>query len=181
LAARQAWRDFQAGELRLLALAVVLAVAALTAVAFFADRLNTGLARDARQLLGGDAVVASDQPAPAALAQRAQALGRTLNVRLQVRGFDAIAQLVEAGLGVAVLPAVVAQRFAQWGLTPAEADVALFALKGFDIAGIADLRGAAQGTVRAQLTQVYSKAGVSSRAGLVALFFDDLLDGLPAR
>jgi DNA-binding CsgD family transcriptional regulator len=76
---------------------------------------------------------------------------------------------------------LVAQRFAQWGLTPAEADVALFALKGFDIAGIADLRGAAQGTVRAQLTQVYSKAGVSSRAGLVALFFDDLLDGLPAR
>ena len=45
--------------------------------------------------------------------ERAQALGRTLNVRLQVRGFDAIAQLVEAGLGVAVLPAVVAQRFAR--------------------------------------------------------------------
>ena len=45
--------------------------------------------------------------------ERAQALGRTLNVRLQVRGFDAIAQLVEAGLGVAVLPAVVAQRFSR--------------------------------------------------------------------
>ncbi len=45
--------------------------------------------------------------------ERAQAMGRTLNVRLQVRGFDAIAQLVEAGLGVAVLPAGVAQRFAR--------------------------------------------------------------------
>ncbi len=44
--------------------AVTLAVAALTAVGFFADRLNGGLARDARQLLGGDAIVASDQPAP---------------------------------------------------------------------------------------------------------------------
>ena len=75
LALRQTWRDFQAGELRLLALAVVLAVAALTAVAFFADRLQSGLARDARQLLGGDAVVASDQPAPAGLAQRARDLG----------------------------------------------------------------------------------------------------------
>ena len=75
LAALQTWRDFQAGELRLLALAVVLAVAALTAVAFFADRLQSGLARDARQLLGGDAVVASDQPAPAGLAQRARDLG----------------------------------------------------------------------------------------------------------
>ncbi len=45
--------------------------------------------------------------------ERAKALGRTLNVRVQVHGFDAIAQLVEAGLGVAVLPAVVAARFAQ--------------------------------------------------------------------
>ena len=33
----------------------MLAVAALTAVGFFADRINGGLARDARQLLGGDA------------------------------------------------------------------------------------------------------------------------------
>ncbi len=39
--------------------------------------------------------------------------GRTLDARLQVRGFDAIAQLVEAGLGVAVLPAGPAERFAK--------------------------------------------------------------------
>lgn len=45
--------------------------------------------------------------------ERAQALGRTLNARMQVHGFDAIAQLVEAGLGVAVLPAAVAERFAK--------------------------------------------------------------------
>ncbi len=46
---------------------------------------------------------------------RAEAEGRglVLKARLQVRGFDAIAQLVEAGLGVAVMPAAVAQRFAQ--------------------------------------------------------------------
>ena len=43
----------------------------------------------------------------------AEGRGRTLKARLQVRGFDAIAQLVEAGLGVAVLPAAVAQRMAQ--------------------------------------------------------------------
>ncbi|MFY9512431.1 MAG: LysR family transcriptional regulator [Rubrivivax sp.] len=43
----------------------------------------------------------------------AEGQGRTLKARLQVRGFDAIVQLVEAGLGVAVLPAAVAQRFAQ--------------------------------------------------------------------
>lgn len=59
---RTLWRDLRAGELRLLIVAVVLAVAALTAVGFFADRLKGGLQRDARQLLGGDAVVVSDNP-----------------------------------------------------------------------------------------------------------------------
>ncbi|MEO8122986.1 MAG: FtsX-like permease family protein [Burkholderiales bacterium] len=75
LAARQLARDFRAGELRLLALAVLLAVAALTAVGFFADRLSGELTRDARQLLGGDAVIASDQPAPAEFAAKARELG----------------------------------------------------------------------------------------------------------
>ncbi len=75
LAWRQTLRDFRAGELRLLALAVVLAVAALTAVGFFADRLNAGLKRDARQLMGGDAAVGSDLPAPPDLAAKARELG----------------------------------------------------------------------------------------------------------
>ena len=75
LAWRQGWRDFRAGELRLLMVAVVLAVAALSAVGFFAVRLEAALARDAGQMLGGDVVVASDQPAPAPFAERARALG----------------------------------------------------------------------------------------------------------
>ena len=44
---------------------------------------------------------------------QAEERGRTLKARLQVRGFDAIAQLVDAGLGVAVLPQAVAERFAR--------------------------------------------------------------------
>src|SRR5580765_7658456 len=72
---RQLVRDFRAGELRLLVVAVTLAVGALTAVGFFADRINGGLARDARQLLGGDAIVASDLPAPPSFAAKARALG----------------------------------------------------------------------------------------------------------
>ncbi len=78
LAWRQTRRDFRAGELRLLAVAVLLAVAALTAVGFFADRLNAGLARDARALLGGDAIISSDQPTPPDLAASAQAAGLTI-------------------------------------------------------------------------------------------------------
>jgi putative ABC transport system permease protein len=68
-------RDLRAGELRLLIVAVTLAVAALTAVGFFADRLKGGLARDARQLLGGDAVVVSDNPASAVFIEKARELG----------------------------------------------------------------------------------------------------------
>ena len=68
-------RDLRAGELRLLIVAVTLAVAALTAVGFFADRLKGGLTRDARQLLGGDAVVVSDNPTPQAFIDKARALG----------------------------------------------------------------------------------------------------------
>jgi DNA-binding CsgD family transcriptional regulator len=73
----------------------------------------------------------------------------------------------------------IARRFAEWGLTPGEGDVALFALKGCDVSEIARLRGAASGTVRSQLSQVYTKAGVTSQAMLVSLFIDDLLDSAP--
>jgi putative ABC transport system permease protein len=72
---RSLWRDLRSGEFRLLMVAVTLAVAALTAVGFFADRLKGGLQRDARQLLGGDAVISSDNPTPAAFASKARALG----------------------------------------------------------------------------------------------------------
>lgn len=69
------WRDLRAGELRLIVVAVLLAVAALTAVGFFADRLKGGLQRDARQLLGGDAVLRTDNPPPPEILERARAQG----------------------------------------------------------------------------------------------------------
>ncbi len=75
MAWRQLWRDWRAGELRLLMLAVSLAVAALSAVSFLSDRLDQGLRRDAASLLGGDALVASDQPTPAPLLELAGSLG----------------------------------------------------------------------------------------------------------
>jgi putative ABC transport system permease protein len=72
---RTLWRDLRAGELRLLIVAVTLAVAALTAVGFLADRMKGGLVRDARQLLGGDAVISSDNPTPQSFIDQARALG----------------------------------------------------------------------------------------------------------
>jgi DNA-binding CsgD family transcriptional regulator len=70
---------------------------------------------------------------------------------------------------------VIDAQFQSWVLTPAERDVGFLALKGLDVAEIAELRGAAQGTVRAQLTRIYAKAGVSGRAQFAAYFVEDLL------
>jgi DNA-binding CsgD family transcriptional regulator len=83
----------------------------------------------------------------------------------------------EAALEVArgALSDVIDRQFQDWALTPAERDVGFLALKGLDVAEIAELRGAAQGTVRAQLTRIYSKAGVSGRAQFAAFFVEDLL------
>lgn len=90
---RQLLRDWRAGELRLLMLAVALAVAALCAVAFLSDRLDQGLRRDAAQLLGGDAVVASDQPTPQPLLDLAATLqlsgARSLTFASMARAEDA--------------------------------------------------------------------------------------------
>jgi len=76
---RNLGRDLRAGELRLLVFSVTLAVAALSAVGFFADRLQAGLWRDARLLLGGDAVVVSDKPTPPALVSQADQWGLVRN------------------------------------------------------------------------------------------------------
>ncbi|HEV8312844.1 MAG TPA: FtsX-like permease family protein, partial [Burkholderiaceae bacterium] len=103
LAARQTWRDLRAGDLRLLMLAVTLAVAALSAVGFFADRLESGLSRDARQLLGGDAVLASDKPAPPEFA--AQAGSEKLRVATSAT-FPSMARAAEERGGATRLVAV---------------------------------------------------------------------------
>jgi DNA-binding transcriptional LysR family regulator len=75
-----------------------------------AEREREGV--DFDDLLDYDVVgLHSGAAAQEQLQQLAAARGRTLKARLQVRGFDAIAQLVEAGLGVAVLPSAAAERF----------------------------------------------------------------------
>ena len=55
-------RDWRAGELNLLLAALIVAVAAISTVGFFVDRLGTALATQARQLLGADLVVSADNP-----------------------------------------------------------------------------------------------------------------------
>ncbi len=69
------------------------------------------------------------------------------------------------------------ERFEEWGLTPAEREVALFAIKGLTIPEIAGLRNTSEGTVKAQTNAIYRKAGVSGRPQLLSLFIEDLVNG----
>lgn len=72
---------------------------------------------------------------------------------------------------------VLSDRFQTWGLTPAERDVALFAIKGMSTGDIARLRDTSEGTVKAQTAAIYRKAGVTGRPQLLSLFIDDLMVG----
>ena len=70
---------------------------------------------------------------------------------------------------------VIEERFATWALTPAERDVALFAIKGMSTQEIAVLREVSAGTIKAQTNAIYRKAGVTGRTQLLSLFIDDLM------
>ncbi|MEO1638849.1 MAG: LuxR C-terminal-related transcriptional regulator [Pseudomonadota bacterium] len=70
---------------------------------------------------------------------------------------------------------VVEERFSTWELTPAERDVALFAIKGMSTQEIAALRDVSEGTIKAQTNAIYRKAGVAGRTQLLSLFIDDLM------
>lgn len=89
------WRDFRARELNLLLMALLVAVAAVTTVGFFVDRLDRALNEQALHLLGADLVVRADRPVPEAWAQRATASG--LQVAHTV-SFPSMAMADHAGL-----------------------------------------------------------------------------------
>ena len=86
---------------------------------------------------------------------------------------------LERSLGVAqgALAELIEEYFATWSLTPSEADVATFTIKGYSIAEIAELRGSAEATVKTHLNAIYRKAGVTGRGQLVSLLVEDLMRG----
>lgn len=68
-------RDWHAGELRVLALALVLAVASVTSVGFFTDRVRLAVTYQANELLAADLAVLTSQPPAAQWAEHARNLG----------------------------------------------------------------------------------------------------------
>ena len=75
MALRALRRDWQAGELRVLAVALLIAVASVAAVGFFADRIQQAMERKASELLGADLAVTASNPPQPALADAARRQG----------------------------------------------------------------------------------------------------------
>lgn len=97
----------------------------------------------------------------------AVALRRSLRLRRKVEG--------QLRLASGAFMEILEERFGEWGLTPSEKDVALFAIKGLSTQEIAALRATSEGTVKAQTNAIYRKAGVSGRPQLLSLFIEDLM------
>jgi putative ABC transport system permease protein len=100
---RMTARDWRAGELRFLLVALVVAVSALTAVGFFVDRMRAGLNRDAHQLLGADLLINADQPLPQDWRIEAQRRGLLLADTVT---FPSMAQAGEGEASQALLASV---------------------------------------------------------------------------
>jgi len=96
IAMRMLRRNWSAGELRVLLLALLIAVASVTTVGFFADRVQSALDRQANELLGGDLVVIADKPIPAEFEQAAQRL------KLDTAHTRTFPSMVSTGSGVSL-------------------------------------------------------------------------------
>lgn len=62
-----------------------------------------------------------------------------------------------------------------WGLSNAETEVTLFAVKGFSNKEISELRGSSIATVKKQLSSVYRKSGMENRFQLIAYVNDEAI------
>src|SRR5262249_29778851 len=62
LAGRLLVRDWRAGEVTLIAAAIVIAVAAVTTIGFFTDRVQRALRVEASRLLGADPAIGDSRP-----------------------------------------------------------------------------------------------------------------------
>ncbi|MDP7455204.1 MAG: FtsX-like permease family protein [Gammaproteobacteria bacterium] len=75
LALRLLWRDWQGGELRLLFLALVMAVTSVTGIALFTDRLEKALLLESANMLAADRIVSGRGTLPEEVLTEGQARG----------------------------------------------------------------------------------------------------------
>ncbi len=75
LSLRLLWRDWRGGELRLLLLALIMAVTSVTGIALFTDRLEQALLLESANMLAADRVLSGREPAQQEWIDEAQASG----------------------------------------------------------------------------------------------------------
>jgi len=93
MAVRMLRRDWRAGELRVLGIAIVVAVTCVTAVVFFTDRIGQALKYQAGELIASDLRVVADHELDASIRDKANKLGLQIadswNFRSMVLAEDA--------------------------------------------------------------------------------------------
>lgn len=80
------------------------------------------------------------------------------------------------GFASSALQDVIESHFNEWNLTGSERDVATLMVKGLSIAEIAQIRGSAEGTVKAHLNNIYRKSKARNRAEVLSNIMDAMLD-----
>ncbi len=154
------------GGVKISVLATLVVMQAITVVFFLGDVIGELM------VVGLDAHTVSEAVATMVLIVGI-AIGAAEMARIIRLGKRAESALNMAAGAFAVL---LKEKFELWQLTASESEVALLTLKGFDPDHIAQLRGTARGTVRAQLAGIYKKSGCGGRGQFVSLFIDALLD-----
>ena len=151
------------------------AIAALAALDLIAD-LGEGTSTRHVLLEGGSVAVGLGGAVWMAFRHRALAReARTLSRHLEASRADAARWREEARDLITGLGAAIDRQLDQWGLSPAEKEIALLLLKGLSHKEVAEVRGVSEATVRQQARSIYKKAGLEGRHDLAAFFLEDLL------
>lgn len=114
---------------------------------------------------------------PEALASLALFFGIAFEAGYLIRLLRRKASLERSvGLASSALQTVIENHFEEWKLTASERDVASLMVKGLSISEIAQVRGSAEGTVKAHLNAIYRKANARNRAEVLSHIMDTLID-----
>lgn len=97
---------------------------------------------------------------------------------LYVRHLSLRSQKIEDQLDIAsgAFFQMLESKFAYWGLSKSEREVALFAIRGFPNAEIASIRGKSEATIKSQISAIFKKANVTNRAELLSEFIELLIE-----
>ncbi len=95
LAWRLLWRDIRSGELRVLSTAIVLAVAIVTSIGLFVERLQGSILNQSKDFLAADMVLQGSRPADEAWIRHAEENGLLIASTLQFQSMVAVGERIQ--------------------------------------------------------------------------------------